>query len=242
MKPYRIGILATLLPALLQGQVMVRDEPYSVVPAGFEYTVEHLTPDQCPEIGSPFSMTRSRQGFLWLGTLSGIARFDGYESKIYLDDPAEPTAPLTNQASIMVEDPAGVLWIATPGDLKRLDPGSGRFVHYRNDPHDSSSIPPGSVCAICRDRYGTIWIGTGMGVVARLDRSTSKFTRYALGPSLQYAGVSPPFSHSLRTPPARSGQMRRRGSSRTTGRLIDSSKWNGWLRISVASGRAPSIR
>ena len=192
MKRCRVGILSALLPALCHGQVLVHEEPYSVVPAGFEYTVEQLTSEQCPEIGSPLSVTRSSQGFLWLGTHSGIARFDGYESKIYLDDPAEPTAALTNQASMMIEDPAGVLWVATPGGLKRLDPGSRRFVHYQNDPDDSSSIPPGAVSAICEDRYGTIWIGTGRGVVARLNRSTAKFTRYALGVLVAIRGRIPP--------------------------------------------------
>jgi hypothetical protein len=148
---------------------------------------------------------------LWLGTLSGIARFDGFESRTYLDDPAEPTAALTNWSSKMIEDPEGVLWVATAGGLKRLTavpvglPSTGmiRLTYPRF---------PGFISAPCLDAMAPSGSARSRGMVARLHRSTSKFS-HARG-SRCGARAYPPSSH-RRITPGHSGRMRRRRSSHT---------------------------
>ena len=71
--------------------------------------------------------------------------------------------------------------------LDRFDRKTNRFIHYRNDPNDPSSLSCNQVFAIYEDKQGTIWVGTGNpfdlqkakeGGLNKLDRKTGKFTRY----------------------------------------------------------------
>ena len=79
-----------------------------------------------------------------------------------------------------------MLWLATHNGLDRLDPTSGRFTHYRNDPGDAKSLSSNDVRFVVEDRRGTLWVATAAGLDA-FDRQTgacralSKFSAAAIG-------------------------------------------------------------
>ena len=77
----------------------------------------------------------------------------------------------------MTQDRDGMLWLATRNGLDRLDPASGRFTHYRNDPNDPHSLTSNDVRFVLEDRQGTLWIATGAGLDA-FDRRTGRVLRY----------------------------------------------------------------
>ena len=70
-----------------------------------------------------------------------------------------------------------MLWLATRNGLDRLDPASGRFTHYRNDPSDPHSLSSNDVRFVLEDRQGTLWVATGAGLDA-FDRRTGRVLRY----------------------------------------------------------------
>jgi ligand-binding sensor domain-containing protein len=71
-------------------------------------------------------------GFLWVGTEDGLNRFDGYEFKVYRNDPADSTSLMKNSIIQIYEDDHGVLWISTAnGGLHRYNSDLDNFTRFR---------------------------------------------------------------------------------------------------------------
>lgn len=68
----------------------------------------------------------------------------------------------TNTIQDIIQDTQGYMWIATENGLNRFD--GHEFIHYRNLPHDSSSIKHNYVYTLFEDNKGEIWIGTEIDI------------------------------------------------------------------------------
>ena len=88
-----------------------------------------------------FSITQDNFGFLWLGTTSGLYRYDGYNLKSYRHVDGDPNSPSDDTIRTVYKDRDGILWIGTVyGGLNRLDPTRETFTHYRYVPGDRRSL------------------------------------------------------------------------------------------------------
>ncbi len=101
-----------------------------------------------------------RRGRLWVAaTRGGLGR---------CDDPAAPSfSRLTTREGLssdgvfaLVEDEEGRLWVGTQRGVDRLDPESGRVVHFSTD----DGLASDSVQAAARDGDGNLWFATLAGV------------------------------------------------------------------------------
>lgn len=112
---------------------------------------------------SPTSMAQSIDGYLWLGSPSGLYRFDGLRFD-QVDLPRD--ARISSWSVYSLYAPAsGGLWIgfAFGGAALLKD---GQMKAYGKE----DGLPPGSVQAIEQQRDGTTWAGTSAGL-ARFDGS-----------------------------------------------------------------------
>lgn len=105
------------------------------------------------ELGLPGTVVtaavQTRDGYLWVGTPSGLARFDGVR---FVGFPAADTPGLASDLiHCLREDRQGTLWIGTDKGLSRLQ--EGRFARAGLD-----GVP---VRALAEDEAGQLWIGTG---------------------------------------------------------------------------------
>lgn len=128
------------------------------------------------------SIVQDSRGFLWLGTKNGLDRYDGYEFRLYENDPFDETSLSHNQIQTLAIDSDDVLWVGTYRGLNRFDTSTKAIVRYVHVPEDPESIPNDIVTAIKRDAEGRLWVGTmdGLGL---LDEGTGRFTvfRHAEG-------------------------------------------------------------
>ena len=92
------------------------------------------------------------------------------------------TAANTDGAYGVLWGPDSNLWVASQQGVRRFNPQTGHFIHYRNDPNDPSTISNNFITSLSRDEKGALWVGTLDGL-NRLDRQTDKFTRYANDPA-----------------------------------------------------------
>ena len=78
---------------------------------GRAYAVRVWGPEDGLPQSSVISMVQTRDGYLWLGTLNGLARFDGLRFTVF----DESTTPGLNDSRIvfLFEDSKAVLWIGT---------------------------------------------------------------------------------------------------------------------------------
>ena len=107
------------------------------------------------------ALVQTRDGYLWLGTFGGLARFDGVKFTVF--DTGNSPGLGGNRITYLYEDPDGGLWIAfESGGLSRYFAGS--FVTYTT----SEGLPDSRVVRLTHDRQGIIWATTALGT-ARLD-------------------------------------------------------------------------
>src|SRR5258708_31552532 len=103
------------------------------------------------------------KGFLWVGTWSGLIRYDGYSSVVYHSDNG-PDKIKSDKITAIYEDHSGYLWIGTQmAGLFKFDRNSEKFLQYKHDPSDKNSLSDNNVWCIKDDSDLNLWVGTENG-------------------------------------------------------------------------------
>ncbi len=126
------------------------------------------------------SLCQDKNGFLWIGTLNGLVRYDGYQCVLYNKNPRDEHSLSHNYVTDILEDKQGRLWIATMGGGVNLyDPEVDGFKRFMHVPGDTNSLAGNLVFCIFEDRDERLWFGgppqTGLN---RYDPETQKFHHY----------------------------------------------------------------
>jgi len=115
------------------------------------------------------AIVQSRDGYLWLATQEGLARFDGIKFNVF--DKRNTPQIKDNNIQALFEDREGNLWFGTEGGgLNRFS--GGRFFNYTTDDGLAGNI----IDAIYQDDEGAIWIGTVNGLSRFKDNTFLNFT------------------------------------------------------------------
>ena len=86
-------------------------------------------------------LIQDRTGFIWFGTDDGLNRFDGYEVKVYRNNPNDKVSISENIIWALWEDHSGNIWIGTKsGGLNKYDPVNDKFKHWELDSASSEEI------------------------------------------------------------------------------------------------------
>jgi len=112
------------------------------------------------------------QGFLWIGTWSGLIRYDGYSTTIFHSDDG-PDKIKSNKITTIYEDKHGFIWVGTQmGGLFRFNTNTNKFEHF-NHTSDKRSLSDNTVYSIQEDKDGVLWVGTENGLNAWQEHSQS---------------------------------------------------------------------
>lgn len=107
---------------------------------------------------------QDHDGFLWIGTFSGLIRYDGYKTTVFHSE-NQPGKIQSNKIITLFEDREGYLWIGTHmGGLFRYDKHRNEFEHFGHKKDDPRSLSNNNVWAIEEDQHGNLWIGTETGL------------------------------------------------------------------------------
>ncbi|HTD29079.1 MAG TPA: two-component regulator propeller domain-containing protein [Xanthomonadaceae bacterium] len=114
--------------------------------------------DGLPQI-SVLAISQDREGYIWVGTQDGLARFDGVHFTTF-NPRVEPELPGIWVRALML-DRAGNLWIGTYKGLAMH--ADGKFTAVR--PADAGAHPALDVRALAQAADGTILVATNDGVM-----------------------------------------------------------------------------
>ncbi|HEY1217803.1 MAG: two-component regulator propeller domain-containing protein [Bryobacteraceae bacterium] len=116
------------------------------------------------------AIAQTADGYLWLGTDEGLARFDGYEFTTF--DKRDGDLP-SNFISALAATSDGGLWIGTANGLTEYR--DKRFRTFTT----KDGLPDDAITALYVDHRDALWIVAGVGL-SRLENG--RFTNYAPGP------------------------------------------------------------
>lgn len=112
------------------------------------------TPDGLPG-NTVTAIQQTSDGYLWIGTLNGLARFDGTRFDVFGEGSDLPTT----RVLALLAAPDGALWIGTDGGgVARWQ--DGRFRIFRKE----DGLADNTVNTLAEDGSGRIWAGTGGGL------------------------------------------------------------------------------
>lgn len=103
------------------------------------------------------AIDQDREGYLWVGTKDGLARFDGGQFKIYRHTPGDDRSLPANSVTVLHVDARNRIWVGVEGfGLYRMDEDHNGFtaVPLLKDE------PALDIWAIASDAQGAIWFGT----------------------------------------------------------------------------------
>ena len=134
---------------------------------------ERLGVEQGLPNGNVTALLQDRLGFLWIGTQSGLFRFDGYQFRAYHRAPERGAGLSDGWVWALHEDRDGRLWVATlDGGLNRFDPEQRRFDLFRPQSPPDGGQAAADTRAIDSDS-GPLWLG-GSGGLRRIDRRSGQ--------------------------------------------------------------------
>ncbi|HEY2014321.1 MAG TPA: two-component regulator propeller domain-containing protein, partial [Bryobacteraceae bacterium] len=123
------------------------------------------------------AIAQTSDGYLWLGTDEGLARFDGYEFVVFSKDNGDLPA---NSITALASASDGTLWIGTSNGLTRYR--DSQFRTYTT----KQGLPDDAITALYEDHGGTLWIVAGI-YLSRFE--DGKFTNFAPGKNFPVTSV-----------------------------------------------------
>ncbi|MGA2853074.1 MAG: two-component regulator propeller domain-containing protein [Verrucomicrobiota bacterium] len=106
------------------------------------------------------AVVQTRDGYLWVGTYNGLARFDGVRFTVF--DEKNTRELHSRRITSLFEATDGTIWIGTEsGDVSQYKDGHFSSVPLRGNWGD------GKIYAITADDAGDVWLMNGAGELAR---------------------------------------------------------------------------
>ncbi len=116
---------------------------------------------------------KDSKGFMWIGTLDGLHRFDGYTYKSYRVEESKNSIS-SNMIIAIDEDSKGNIWIGTYGKgICKLDPVKQIFTNYSTESTDNKIAD--DVTSLTVDNFDNIWTSNWFGAYRiKIDATNDK--------------------------------------------------------------------
>src|SRR5687768_5478732 len=125
------------------------------------------------------SLIQDSDGYMWIGTLGGLYKYDGVGLSLYLSSD-DSTSIDGNRVGSLYEDSKNRLWIGTEKGISYYDRKQDRFIRadIQDDFVDPSDPTPNRIGSIVEDAKGTLWIANERAGLLYLDEQKNAFISY----------------------------------------------------------------
>ncbi|MDO3694606.1 two-component regulator propeller domain-containing protein [Wenyingzhuangia sp. chi5] len=147
---------------------------------------EHYNDEDGLSHNSVRHIVQDNQGFLWLGTFSGLNRFDGYQFKSYLSSSfEEQTIHNDDITGLEFDETTNSLWIGTRKGLTLFKTDTRKFKTYLTEKNNPNSLPDEEIRSVYVDKFKRVWVGTRTSGVYLFYPDTEIFEKIDL-PNFEY--------------------------------------------------------
>lgn len=154
----------------------------------FSYSSPCLT--QTPEVGEfittqdghsqgyIYDIIQDKDGFMWFATKDGLNRYDGYNFKIFTNNPVDPNSISANKITELFIDSSERLWAMTSNaGINIYDKENGIFRHIYHDPKDRSSLSGDNVRHVIELEKNEFLVTVDNNIINRIRLVDSFFYR-----------------------------------------------------------------
>ena len=106
----RVILLITIVQLLFISEIFSQQQ----------ISFNHLTVEDGLSQSSVTCIFQDKKGFMWFGTQDGLNRFDGYNFKVFKNDPTDSTSLSENFIFSIYEDSSGQLYVETRDGNRHL--------------------------------------------------------------------------------------------------------------------------
>ena len=139
----------------------------AITPASAQYSFDVWTADDGLPQNIITGIRQTSDGYLWLATFDGLARFDGVRFTVF--DKSNSPGIASNRFESLFEDRSGDLWLGTEGSgVTRYHQGG--FTTYTTQ----QGLPNNEVRAFTDDEAGNLWVLSGDSI-AQWQKATGQF-------------------------------------------------------------------
>ena len=128
---------------------------------GQDISISSITIDDGLSQGMIFDILKDKDGFMWLATKNGLNRYDGYDFKVYTNDPFDSLSIAGDVVLAILEDSKGRFWVSTESNgLNYFDKETETFHPVNLDSVDDKNLKVRgrSISTIKEDVHGNIWV------------------------------------------------------------------------------------
>jgi signal transduction histidine kinase/ligand-binding sensor domain-containing protein/DNA-binding response OmpR family regulator len=124
------------------------------------YPFKHVTVNNGLSHNEVLCFLKDKRGFLWIGTTSGLNRYDGYSIKVFLHNSRDSSSIGNNNIQKLFETPDGKIGVMTSEGLNLYEPESETFTRNLSDHYQRFAISD-SLSNSFRDQQGNYWMVNG---------------------------------------------------------------------------------
>jgi ligand-binding sensor domain-containing protein len=113
-----------------------------------------------------YEVVQDRQGFTWIGTDDGLARYDGQSFRVFRYNPEDNNSLADNSVTALtLSNDSSRLWIGTFQGLSVIDLHTGRIYTYAHDMKGKKNFPVKNAKCFLPENNGAMWIGSDYGLI-----------------------------------------------------------------------------
>jgi len=112
-----------------------------------------------------YTLIQNFQGYVWIATDNGLARYNGQNIKVYNHIIGDNTSIVDNIIYALKEARDSTLWIGTMDGISIYNPFTGRFINFSYYYKGIKHIPAKGIVCFFQDEDGSMWIGTENGLL-----------------------------------------------------------------------------
>ncbi len=139
----RIAVILIQVIAMLSGTAM-----------GQSFHIRSITTENGLSHGYVSSLLQDTRGYVWIGTIYGLNRYDGYQCKSYVPNHLDKWSLHASIITVIAEDHNGLLWLGTDNGVVVFNPFSEKFIPL--DKLDEKA-PTGIIRDIIVDGDNNVW-------------------------------------------------------------------------------------
>ena len=121
------------------------------------------------------SIFQDSKGYMWIGTIDGLNRYDGERIKVYNCSVDRENSLSSTYINAIEEDSRGNIWVGTDLGLDIIDRNTDRIVRFNDLKIDGPKLSNLKITSLLKDDKDDImWVGTENGLI-KIDIKNSKF-------------------------------------------------------------------